>query len=263
MIAGAKRAFRAIILDEKIKVNTIGTNIKDTIAPELYMQAAHNVAIAFGIPLSLLMSDAANYATALEDHVRLYTETVIPIHERMIEVWNERVYEPRGYTIEGNPDDLEIMQSYQLQQAASVMALVGKPILTLDEGREMLGYEPIGKESIEPPAPDTTSTTADDDTAPAQDAQPADERDDAISAERKRLKRYAHNRVTDGKPFKFTSDVIGLPEIESVKVLATYEAIDTLDLGAIVGARRDDLSVLIETINAARAELKAATNGVS
>jgi hypothetical protein len=156
------------------------------------------------------------------------------------------------------------MQSYQLQQAASVMALVGKPILTLDEGREMLGYEPIGKDSVEPPTPDTTSTapaTPAIDDAPAQDAQPADEHDDAIANERKRLKRYAHNRITDGKPFKFTSDVIGLPEIESVKALASHEAIDAVDLGAIVGARRDDLAALIETINAARAELKAATNG--
>jgi hypothetical protein len=132
--------------------------------------------------------------------------------------------------------------------------------LTRDEGREMLGYE-TSEDNAAPLAPDATNTTPAADTTPAQDVQPAAERDDAISNERKRLKRYAHNRITDGKPFKFTSDVIGLPEIESVKALVSHEAIDALDLGAIVGARRDDLSVLIETINAARAELKAATSG--
>jgi len=262
MIAGARRAFRAILLTKKITPTIIGSNIKDTIAPDLYQQAAHNVSIAFGIPLSLLLSDAANYATALGDHVRFYTETVIPMAERVFEVWNERVYEPQGLTIETWPEQLEVMQSYQLEQAAAVMALVGKPILTLAEGRDLLGYEDMPEDSADetttPEAADQTAqqSEADNDTAET-DADMA-KREDAIADERKRLKRYAHKRLRDGKPFAFASNIIGLVEIDAVKACATHDEIDALTLGAVT--RNDDIAALIDAINAARADLKAAGN---
>ncbi|MBK9496806.1 MAG: phage portal protein [Xanthomonadales bacterium] len=151
MVRGARQAFKAILLTNKITPTVIGSNIKDTIAPELYSQAAHNVAIAFGIPLSLLLSDAANYATALGDHVRFYTELIIPLAERIFEQWNERVYEPQGLEIECDPSQLEIMQAYQLETAAAVVAVVGKPVLTVDEGREILGYDPMEDDALDEP----------------------------------------------------------------------------------------------------------------
>jgi len=254
MVRGARQAFKAILLTNKITPTVIGSNIKDTIAPELYQQAAHNVAIAFGIPLSLLLSDAANYATALGDHVRFHTETVIPLAERVFEQWNERVYEPQGLTIEVWPDDLEIMQSYQLEQAAAVVPLVGGPVLTREEGRAILGYDPDGKDTEQPeqPAQPVADTNA------PQAAQPDEMQDDAIETERKALRRYAHNRLRDGKPFAFRSDVIGAAEIEAVKALTTHDEIDALDLTSV--KRGPDLAELIDAINAARAELKAAVN---
>lgn len=323
MVRGARNAFKAILLTNKITPTVIGSNIKDTIAPELYQQAAHNVSIAFGIPLSLLLSDAANYATALGDHVRFYTETVIPLAERMFEIWNERVFEPQGLTIEVWPDDLEIMQSYQLEQAAAVVPLVGSPVLTVKEGRQLLGYETsqdasqtqedaqavvfngaqvqaasdivvkvssgelprnsgiamlvsffgmteqqaaqiigdAGTDAQPAPVaapsnseqPDTAQTdTAETDTEMA-------ERDDAIDDERGKLKRYAHKRLGDGKPFAFRSDIISAAEIEAVKAMTSHDEIDALDLTSV--KRGPDLAELIDAINAARAELKAVANG--
>lgn len=258
MIAGAKRAFRAILLTDKIEPKTIGSNIKDTIAPDLYQQAAHNVSIAFGIPLSLLLSDAANYATALGDHVRFYTETVLPLADRIFEIWNERVYEPQGLTIESDPSQLEIMQSYQLEQAAAVMALVGKPILTLNEGREMLGYEPMEGDETDTPETQTDEAQPDEaDATTSETDEEMSERDDAIETERGRLKRYAHSRLKDGKPFNFRSDIIGAGEIDAVKSCRTHDEIEAVKLGAV---KSGDIAGLIEAINAARLDLKAAVN---
>ena len=257
MVRGARQAFKAILLTNKITPTVIGSNIKDTIAPELYQQAAHNVAIAFGIPLSLLLSDAANYATALGDHVRFYTETIIPLAERVFEQWNERVYEPQGLEIEADPSQLEIMQAYQLETAAAVVAVVGKPVLTVDEGREILGYDPIGDDALEDAQPEQTAQPVAATTAP-QAAQPGEMQDDAIETERKALRRYAHNRLRDGKPFAFKSDVIGLPEIEAVKALTTHDEIDAVVLD---GAMHYDIKALTDAIILATAELKAATNG--
>ncbi|MBK9496807.1 MAG: hypothetical protein IPO08_20340 [Xanthomonadales bacterium] len=72
------------------------------------------------------------------------------------------------------------------------------------------------------------------------------------------MRRYAHNRLRDGKPFAFRSDVIGLPEIEAIKSCATHEAIDALDLTNV--KRGPELAELIDAINAAREELKAVAN---
>lgn len=260
MIAGAKRAFRAILLTDKIEPKTIGSNIKDTIAPDLYQQAAHNVSIAFGIPLSLLLSDAANYATALGDHVRFYTETVLPLADRIFEIWNERVYEPQGLEIESDPSQLEIMQSYQLEQAAAVMALVGKPLLTRKEGRAVIEYDEPFIEEDETDTPETQTDEAQPNEADATTSETDEEmseRDDAIETERGRLKRYAHKRLSDGKPFAFRSDIIGTDEIDAVKACRTHAEIDAVKLSA---TRRDDLTALIEAINAARADLRAARN---
>lgn len=269
LVKGARKAFRAILLTNKIEPKIIGSNIKDTIAPELYEQAAHNVSIAYGIPLSLLLSDAAHYATALEDHVRFYTETVIPLADRMFEVWNERVYEPQGLKIESWPEQLEVMQQYQLQTAAAVQPLVGKPVISLNEGREILGYEKIDDPRADKILPDEQPAQL------AQDEQPVtidgeseqsdatierdvSERDDAIDSERKALRRYAHNRLRDSKPFAFRSDVIGLPEIEAVKALTTHDEIDAIDLAML---KRDytanDIAALLERATKAAEALTA------
>lgn len=252
MISGVKRAFRAVFISDKITFDQIGSNIKDTVAPDLYQQAAHNISIAYGVPLTLLLSDASNYATALSDRVGFYTETVIPQAERIFEVWNERVYEPQGLTIKADPSQLEIMQSYQLEQAAAVQALVGKPLLSVNEGRAMLGYDdkPEDEETPEQPPAATDADTAETDNEMA-------ERDDAIEDERGRLKRYAHKRLGDNKPFAFRSDIIGTDEIDAVKACRTHAEIDAVKLSA---TRRDDLTALIEAINAARADLRAARN---
>ena len=320
-LRGAKNAFKSILLTKKITPNVIGTNIKDTIAPDMYNQSIRNVGLAFDIPMTLLMSDASNYATSLQDHVEFYTDNVIPMTEMIYEVWNERVYEPQGLTIEVWPDDLEIMQSYQLEQAAAVVPLVGSPVLTVKEGRQLLGYETAqdatqtqadaqavvfngaqvqaasdivvkvssgelprnsgiamlvsffgmteqqaaqiigdaGSDSTDAtPQPEQPAQPVAATTAP-QAAQPDEMQDDAIETERKALRRYAHNRLRDGKPFAFRSDVIGAAEIEAVKALTTHDEIDALDLTSV--KRGPDLAQLIDAINAARLELKAAANG--
>lgn len=261
LISGARRAFRAILLTDQIEPKIIGSNIRDTIAPDLFSQAARNVAIAFGIPLSLLMSDAANYATALSDHVRFYTETVLPMADWLYEVWAERVFEPQGLTLKTDPSKLEIMQAYQLQQAEAVSKLVGAPLLSVDEGREIIGYRPRNVVQADAGTSGNETTGAEAEPAPAVEttpgeAQAAASRSDAISQERDRLKRYAHNRLRDGKEFAFKSDVIGLAEIEAVRACRTHEAIDALAFESFAPASSSaDIKALIEAVNAAREAL--------
>jgi len=263
MIAGVKRAFRAVLITNKITTTQIGSNVKDTIAPELYDQSARNVAIAYGIPLSMLMSDAANYATALEDHVQFYTEAVIPIAERMIEQWNERVFEPQGLEIEIAPEELEAMQQYELQKAQAVAALVGRPPLTMNEGRALLDYDLIDDPRADQLFPEQAVPVA---PAPVEAAAPAEVEDEqeeeAISVEGKRttqereaLKRFAHNRLRDGKEFDFKSSIIPARDIDAARACATHEAIDAVKFEAAREYTSADIAALLERATAVALEL--------
>jgi HK97 family phage portal protein len=245
MIAGVKRAFRAVLITNKITTTQIGSNIKDTIAPDLYQQSAHNVAIAYGIPISMLMSDAANYATAQQDVVTFYENTAIPIAERMIEVWNERVFEPQGLTIMLAPEELEAMQAAELQKAQALSSLVGGPILTRAEARAMLGYE----EEEEP-------TTPESDTVEDEQADEAiDIEGKRLADEREKMKSKARRCLKEGKPFKFQSDLIPLADIEAVKVCTTLEQIDAVKFGTVRDYTAQDIAALLERATAAALEL--------
>ena len=251
LVAGAKRAFRFILLSRKLTVEKIGSSIKETIAPELYDQSARNVAIAFGIPLSVLMSDAANYATALEDHVRLYSETVLPIYDRIAEVWNERVYEPQGLILKPLPRRLEVMQQNELQKAQALSQLVGgKAIMTVDEARAMLEMEPMLIEAapVAPPvavAPDRDDTIAED---------------GAAEKDWQRFERKARNALVAGKSASvtFASDVLLASEVDTtrarLRMCRTPEDIKAVfSMRSIPSDRNDDIVALIGVID----ELKA------
>lgn len=251
MIAGVRRAFRAILLTNKIDPKVIGSNIKDTIAPELFDQAATNVAIAFGIPISKFI-DSLKYGNAtVENDFTFLTDTVVPLANRIYEPWNERVYEPQGLKIEIWPEKLEAFQSYQLKQAQIIQPLVGKPIMSINEGREIVGMNRIENDPradevlpAEQPAQLQAATqpdamTTDNNAAPDQSVtQETQDRDDAIENERKALKRYAHNRLRDGKPFIFHSGVISQYEIGLIEDCETHEDIDALDIGLCVSVAK-------------------------
>lgn len=253
MIAGVKRAFRAVLITDKIKTTQIGSTIKETTAPELYEQSAENVALAYGIPIAKLMSSAAKYGNAVEKYdVDFITDTVSPIFNRMAEVWNERVYEPQGLKLVGQPEKLEIMQQYELQKAQTLTALVGGPIMTRAEARALMRY----KEETETEQPTTP--------APAMQPQAQSPEDDLIdmegktdrrvAAERERMKRKAHNCLRDGKAFTFSSDVVSMSDIEAVKACKTHEEIDALtfaprDIGLDVLAKLEEAIAKAQALN--------------
>lgn len=243
MIAGVKRAFRAVLITNKITPTQIGSNIKDTVATDLYSQAAEAVAIAYGIPLSKLMSNAANYATALSDDVTFYTNCVVPIAMRLIDTWNERVYEPQGMIIVAEPERLEIMQQYELQKAQTLSSLVGGPIMTRAEARALLGYDDEPEET-ENAAPESTTerSTADE----AQEDEAIEMEGKRISAERDKLKRKARKCLREGKALKFESDIIGAADIEAVKACTTAEQIDALDFDGVKQYTANDIAALLE-----------------
>jgi phage portal protein BeeE len=164
IISGIGRAWKFAAVRGNVTAQQIGTLPRDVAAEELTNIARQDVAVAFGIPESLLLSTASTYAAASADMFHIYDLVIIPEAENLIlpalQPWLDMI----GLTLKWQPELLESYQSYQLQQAQAVQALVGEPVLTLDEGRALLGYGPMEQSELfvneETPMPDAEDMRA-------------------------------------------------------------------------------------------------------
>jgi HK97 family phage portal protein len=149
VVSGIRNAWKFDALRGNVTAQQIGTPPSEVAAPELTTISRQDVAVAFGIPESLLLSASSTYASASADMYHIYDLVVIPEAETLVlpalQPWLDMV----GLSLKWQPELLESYQSYQLQQAQAVQSLVGEPVLTLDEGRALLGYGPVEQELLE------------------------------------------------------------------------------------------------------------------
>ena len=156
--AGIRNAWKFMPVTVGTKFTKIGSEIKDTTAPDLTAAQRDNVAVALGVPPSVIDGKSANYATANSEMMGFYLHTVIPSAELIAEAFNVQLFQRAGLRFYFDIDDLEIMQTAQLEQAKSLQDLTGgKAVLSVNEAREILDYDPVPggdwKEDEPAPAP--------------------------------------------------------------------------------------------------------------
>ena len=140
-VGGVANAFRTLALGRGMKANIVGaTPGKDLAMAELMGQVRQQIAVSFGIPQTLL-EDAASFATAKEHRKSLYTETVIPQAEIIIqEALNIQLFRPLGLEFVFEIEQLEIMQEEERDRAESVLQLV-RAGCTLEGAFAILGID--------------------------------------------------------------------------------------------------------------------------
>jgi hypothetical protein len=107
--------------------------------PEMHETTTREIAAAFGIPLSLLTSDSANYATAQSD-MRLFYENTIKARLMMYEAaLNEQVLGAMGLHIRFTPEALSIYQEDEAERSGALLNLVNAGI-PLSNAMLILGY---------------------------------------------------------------------------------------------------------------------------
>jgi len=153
VVAGIANAWRSNVISADVKPIVIGDSLKDTESDALTQQYRQDVAAAFDVPESMLLANAANYATAQVERISFYEETVFPELGLILSAINGQWLRDQ-YDVElcAHPEQTEAKQDAQVQQATAITDLVGQPVLTVDEGRAWLGMEPMEVE--EAPAPD-------------------------------------------------------------------------------------------------------------
>ena len=172
MLANIRKAFSSIVLRSNFKPIVVGDSLVDTSAPEMTQRLREDVAVAMGIPLSLLFSNAANFATAQADEFNFVNQTIIPRCDLIAEALNDQIFEPMGYEFRFLTDQLDILQMAQLQQADAVTKLTGGPVLSRDEGRAIIDYDPATVGEVIAPPPQVAAAEAKDGETPPSELPP-------------------------------------------------------------------------------------------
>lgn len=157
-VVGIRNAWASNVISTDITPVVVGEGLGDIgeAGKALVEQYREDTAAAFGVPISKMLSNAANFATAREENIAFYVETVFPTLALILDAINTQWLQPAyGVELTAHPEQTEAMQDAQVQQASAVTELVGSPILTVDEGRAWLGIEPM-------PPQEQTDTDAQD-----------------------------------------------------------------------------------------------------
>jgi len=97
----------------------------------------------FGVPLPLVSPDTATYSNMESARAMLYENTVIPLAERFYDQLVNYI-EPNKYEVSINLDAVSALSVSRKDRAEQLSKLVNIGIVTRDEARAELGYEPIG-----------------------------------------------------------------------------------------------------------------------
>lgn len=148
VVGGVKNAFRHIGLRKVATVQQIGDTLSTTYDVELSRSTIENALTTLGVPASLVLANAANYATAGQDALNFILRTVLPQADRFIGMLAPHL-QALGYTLSVNEAQIEEIQQLELQKAAALAQLAGGPVMTQSEARERLELPPIAPDQDE------------------------------------------------------------------------------------------------------------------
>ena len=174
-MAGVKQAFRMLAVRGGMKPTVIGSDVKETQAPELTALQRDNVAAALGVPASIIDGRSSDESNSRSEKLAFVVDTIIPETELLVETANEKLFSRLGLELVLHPELLEVMQQVQLDQIASITEAVGGPILTKDEGRALAGYEPLTTAQMEELTPKPAVVVAPQTQPPTSEGAPLEE----------------------------------------------------------------------------------------
>ena len=255
-----------VINAETMDVKQIGDGLGDIKDSPVYRQAIENVAMGGGMPLSLLLSNSANMATAQTEYASWFRDSVTPWANWMSEVLNEQLFRDMGYTFEFRTEQSEPSQEEEVQRAQAfsvyATALAGHPqalsiaaqIVGIDLPADM-DYSELDKKPEEPkeePAKEPASTMEDMD-EPEEEPMTAKAWEELDNWKTKAT-RYAKR----GKPvtFEFVTESIGNSTADLIRKRLQFagtpeEVKAAFDVGKVETVEPSEIKLLADALNKA------------
>ena len=171
--SGTGNAGKPMLLEGDFDWKEMGLSPKDMDFIQLKNMSAKDIALIFGVPSQLIgIPDAQTYSNFAEAKLALYNETIIPLLDRIQSDMNESLVPKFGDDLElrYDIDSIPAMAAQRTRVFESVTQGVQNGILTRNEAREQLGYEPIaGGDSLLVPATLMPLNVAGDESQPEVD----------------------------------------------------------------------------------------------
>jgi len=193
-----KNAFRVLgVRTGSITPVTLTPPLKDLSFPEISAMAKDNIAMAFGIKQTLLDSEAANYATAQEDRLAFYEDTIKPRARLFEDALNEQLLARDGLRLEFRFNEMDIFQEDENDRAdlLNKLTMAGLPV---EVALELAGYELTKEQSA---MLELHQAQLDE----RRDNEPPSPQVDEL----RKWQRFAEKRIKDGKEIReFETSVI-------------------------------------------------------
>jgi hypothetical protein len=93
-----------VISADTMDVKVIGDGIDNLSNSALHNEKIQDIAIAAGMPLSLLLANSANYATAKIEYATWFRDKIVPDAHTIEDALNEQMFAPYGLKFEFRPE---------------------------------------------------------------------------------------------------------------------------------------------------------------
>ena len=107
--------------------------------------SAKFIATVMGVPLPLVDNDASTFNNMEQAKERLYTDTVIPQFTGLLQslnAWLLPKFGLDGYELKPDLDSIPALEALRQRRFDRAIAAYEKGVLTIQESREMIGYQP-------------------------------------------------------------------------------------------------------------------------
>lgn len=189
-VRNISREVTKLLNGDAMDVKQIGDGVGDIKDSPIYQNAISNVAMATGMPLSLLLANSANYATAQAEYAAWYQTSVVPYCNFMQEWMNEKLFTPAGLRFEFRPEQAEPSQQEEVERANAYATYVNAGMLPsiaaqvvgvdLPQGVEYDELDPEKKKETIPVTNAPAEATAQEASAPEVE-EPEDEDEGEMS----------------------------------------------------------------------------------
>lgn len=104
IIRGVYKYMGKVFNSETMTVQTIGDGIENLTKTQIHSDKISDISMAAGIPLSLILANSANYATAKEEKLTWLRDNVYPYAAWMQEEINNKLLSNMGYQLNFQPE---------------------------------------------------------------------------------------------------------------------------------------------------------------
>lgn len=207
---------------------------------QIYRQQIENIAAAFGMPLSMMLSNAANYATAQSDRMTWYeTGVFVSLYQCVQDTLTDQLFARYGWRMEYRPQEMDAFKQDESGDASAVATLAGaianSPEAAL-VAMDILGYELTEEqeqeiEEMTEPEPEPEPTPA----PPMMEGEPPavdeelDAEEEAMSAALRKWERFEIANFGKGKQFEPQRAGVQIPERLQYNIRAELGAVKSAD----------------------------------